>query len=245
MGAFEQFTLSEIVIRYPASAAVFEKYHLDFCCGGKKNLSDACREQGLALDFVQHELEQIEAENSNRNGKIEFKDMEPNLLIDYIESNHHAYVRKAVPLIQQRLVKVVKAHGQKHKELVEIAELFEDVTEEMALHMQKEEKTLFPYIREIAETVKNSGKYTRPGFVTIRNPISVMEFEHERAGTAMKNICRISGFYEPPADACTTYRLCLTELDEFERDLHKHVHLENNILFPKAVQIENILIHNN
>lgn len=242
MESIDDLTLSEIVIKYPFAANVFEKHRLDFCCGGKKTLSAACAENGIEVEGVRSELEMAAEKTLHRSGKIEFNDMDLGLLIDYIESNHHAYVRNAIPVIQAHILKVVNAHGKNHPEMKEISEHFDEVADEMTLHMRKEEHMLFPYIRQIAESKEQKDAIAPPAFKTVRNPISVMEFEHERAGRAMEKIRTISRNYEPPADACTTFRLCLTELDEFERDLHKHVHLENNILFPKAVNIENDLI---
>ena len=242
MESINNLTLSEIVIKYPFSANVFEKHRLDFCCGGKKTLSAACAENGIDVAGICGELEKADNKTASRSNKIEFNDMNLGLLIDYIESNHHAYVRNAIPVIQAHLQKVVNAHGKNHPEMKEINEHFNDVADEMTMHMKKEEQMLFPYIRQMAESQKQQDAIVAPSFKTVRNPISVMEFEHERAGQAMAKIRTISHNYEPPADACTTFRLCLTELDEFERDLHKHVHLENNILFPKAVTIENELV---
>ncbi|KAB2879284.1 iron-sulfur cluster repair di-iron protein [bacterium] len=242
MESIDNLTLSEIVIKYPFSANIFEKHRLDFCCGGKKTLSAACAENGIDVAGICGELAQANNQASYRSDKIEFNDMNLSLLIDYIESNHHAYVRNAIPVIQAHLQKVVNAHGKNHPEMKKINEHFDDVADEMAMHMKKEEQMLFPYIRQMAESHNKRHIVEPPAFKTVRNPISVMEFEHERAGQAMAKIRTISHNYEPPADACTTFRLCLTELDEFERDLHKHVHLENNILFPKAVTIENALI---
>ncbi len=245
MEMLEQLTLSEIVIKYPVSANIFEKYRLDFCCGGKKKLADACFENGVALHSVEKELRDLVSSAQKRFAKTECNDMDLDLLMDYIETNHHAYVRNVLPVIQNHLAKVVKAHGERHPEMKEIAELFADVAEEMTLHMHKEEKMLFPFIRQMADMRNGQAFLKAPTFHTVKNPISVMEFEHEHAGRAMEKIRVTSRNYEAPADACTTYRLCLAELDEFERDLHKHVHLENNILFPKAVNLENELINNN
>lgn len=242
MESIDHLTLSEIVIKYPFSANVFEKHRLDFCCGGKKTLSAACAENGIDVAGVCSELQIADKKTAYRSGRIEFSEMEIGLLIDYIESNHHAYVRNAIPVIQAHLQKVVNAHGRNHPEMKEINEHFDEVADEMTMHMRKEEQMLFPYIRQMAESHKKRDAVVPPAFKTVRNPISVMEFEHDRAGRAMDRIRTISRNYEPPADACTTFRLCLTELDEFERDLHKHVHLENNILFPKAVTIENELV---
>ena len=245
METLDHLSLSEIVIQYPFSANVFEKYRLDFCCGGKKTLFAACAENGLVINIVRQDLEKAFDANVIRNGKIGFQEMDLGLLMDYIESNHHAYVRHALPVIALHLEKVVKAHGKNHPEMKQIAEHFEEVTEEMTLHMQKEEKMLFPFIRDMVRSSAEQNTVTPPAFKTVRNPISVMEFEHERAGKMMEKIRTLCSGYTAPADACTTFRLSLAELDEFERDLHKHVHLENNILFPKAVKIEEELIYKN
>ena len=242
MENINHLSLSEIVIKYPHYANIFEKHRLDFCCGGKKTLSAACMEKGLAVSEVRKELEMASEQKAVPTSKIEFRNMELDLLIDYIESNHHAYVRNAMPVIQAHLKKVVNAHGKNHPEMKKISEHFEELSDEMTNHMKKEEQILFPYLRQLAASKKQNKALAVPAFQTVRNPISAMESEHDRAGRIMASIGNMSNHYQPPEDACTTFRLCLAELDEFERDLHKHVHLENNILFPKATFMENELI---
>ncbi len=232
----ETLTIKEIVTQDFQTAAVFEKHSLDFCCRGGKTIDEACKEKGIAPESVYAELTRIapsaQAETSR------FKQWSPDFLIDYIVTNHHAYVSKMIPVIFAHTQKVASVHGERHPEVIRIAEIFQGVAEELTRHMQKEELMLFPYIKHLVDVKKNSTPFRRPPFGTAQNPIRMMMQEHQQAGDEMYEIRALSNSYAPPEDACTTYRVTYQELQEFERDLHQHVHLENNILFPAAVQIE-------
>jgi regulator of cell morphogenesis and NO signaling len=160
------------------------------------------------------------------------------MLVSYIVSNHHAFVRQAMPALLAHTTKVAAVHGDQHPELREIAGLFERAADEMTSHMGKEEQILFPYIVALEDAAADAATAPSAPFGTVRNPIRMMEAEHESAGDAMARIRELTSGYAVPPDACTTYRVCFQELEEFERDLHEHVHLENNILFPKAARIE-------
>ncbi len=159
-------------------------------------------------------------------------------MIDYIVNNHHFYVVNATSTIEKHLQKVAAAHGEKHPEVISIQEIFNSLKEELLNHMQKEEKMLFPYIKKLNIAVKNSLEVPIAPFGTVDNPLRVLESEHESAGKMMAEINKLSDGYVPPENACGTYIVLYSELKEFENDLHKHVHLENNILFPKALELE-------
>lgn len=230
--------IGEIVARNFHAAQVFESFGLDFCCGGKKSISDACAEKKLNPENVISELSKIDEKLLNEQ---RFENWEPDFLIDYIVNNHHLYVVNSVFSIEHHLQKVTSAHKEKHPEVVSIQAIFSELKEELLNHMQKEEKMLFPYIKKLSLAVKNSLEIPIAPFGAVETPLTVLESEHESAGKMMAEINKLSAGYAPPDDACGTFRVLYQELNEFENDLHMHVHLENNILFPKALGLENKL----
>jgi len=223
-------TLAEIVTENHEAAAVFEKHGLDFCCKGKRALQTACAEKNLPAEIVVAELEHVlpTEDSSTDINKLSLSE-----LVDYIVNTHHTFVKQQMPLIFSWLEKVSTKHGERHNELYKIFESFSWLKHEMEMHMRKEELILFPRIKQLDEPAGCShGCGTN-----IQPPIGVMEDEHEQAGNLMENIRTYSSNYRAPADACTTYRLSFAALQAFEKDLHRHVHLENNILFPKAIEL--------
>ena len=229
-------TLKEIVTDNFQTAAVFEKFSLDFCCRGGKTIEQACKEKGIDAIVLLNELSSVAF--AANNDKPRFAEWEPDILAAYIVEHHHAYVRKMIPIIYTHTQKVASVHGMNDPEVIEIARHFETVAVEMHQHMGKEEQLLFPYITLLHEGKKKNTGVETPPFGTVQNPIRMMEAEHQNAGDEMYAIRALSNGYTPPDDACTTYRVCFQELQDFERDLHEHVHLENNILFPAAVLME-------
>lgn len=228
-------SIGEIVKKDFRAAAVFERYGLDFCCGGKKSIGQGCAEKGIDPEKVLSDVVKLQ----NAAGRVEnFDAWEIDFLADYIINRHHSFVRSQLPVLSAHIRKIISVHGERHPELLSIGGHFEAVQAELTRHMHNEEHILFPYIKRLIDI--RSGRFPKqaPPFVTVENPIRVMEIEHEEAGDAMKQIRRLSNNFMPPEDACTTYRVCFAELQEFERDLHQHVHLENNILFPKAIELE-------
>lgn len=227
--------IGEVVAGNFHAAKIFEDHGLDFCCGGKKTIEAACGEKGVNTDQLLAELESINAVNPS---STHFDKWEADFLAEYIINNHHAYVVNAVSTIEHHLQKVVSAHGEKHTEVVKIESVFTELKNELLDHMAKEEKMLFPYIKKMNIALKNTLEMPVPPFGTVENPIKVMESEHDNAGLLTKEINKLSNGYQPPKDACTTFRVLYNELKEFEDDLHVHIHLENNILFPKAKLLE-------
>jgi regulator of cell morphogenesis and NO signaling len=227
-------TLAQIVNSNHKTASVFEKYHLDFCCKGKRSLAQACDEQDLVLSEVAEQLEDIFSKIEN--GNIDFGKMSLSQLCDYIVQTHHAYVKNEMPQIYAYLHKVASKHGDRHPELVKIFQMFAAVKEEMEGHMKKEELILFPRIKEMEKLANSGTEQFQMNIGYLQSPINVMEHEHDHAGTQLNEIRLLTGDYTPPQDACTTYRLSFAALQAFEIDLHQHVHLENNILFPKAIE---------
>lgn len=229
--------IKEIVNEDFRTAAVFEKYSIDFCCGGKKPLEAACKEQGIDVAHVLADLRNLDSIAQGRNG-ARFTEWELDLLAQYIVQNHHQYLRRAIPSLLAHTQKIASVHGKNHPELLPIAEQFEAVANELNGHMMKEERILFPYISALAAARRNGTTPPQATFQTVRSPIAMMESEHQSAGDGTAFIRNASKGFTLPADACTTYRVTYQELEEFERDLHQHVHLENNILFPKAIELE-------
>jgi regulator of cell morphogenesis and NO signaling len=233
-------TLADIVTKNFKTAGIFEKYDLDFCCGGNKTIAQACLENGTDPSLVFYEIEKIDSEKVEIPERVDDWDLD--FIVDYIVNNHHKFVRYMIPIISSHTNKVTSAHGKNHPETITVAKVFSTVYKDLKQHMMKEEEILFPYIKYLVKVRNGGAKFEKPYFGRISNPINMMELEHQSAGESMYSIRKLTNSYAIPTDACNTYRVCLKELKEFEEDLHKHVHLENNVLFPKAVFLEEQLI---
>jgi regulator of cell morphogenesis and NO signaling len=221
-------TLSQIVTENYQAAYVFEKYGLDFCCKGKRQLKDACEEKQISIDSL---LNEINIVLSAKPIGPDFNNMSLMELTGYVVRVHHTYVKKNAHKILAYVTKVAAKHGDRFPYMIEVCKLFSEVQEEMMQHMFKEEKILFPRISQLELPDKPS---TSIDF--LQAPIDVMEHEHDHAGSLMQQIRVLTNNYQAANDACTTHRLTFTALKDFEEDLHQHVHLENNILFPKAIE---------
>jgi regulator of cell morphogenesis and NO signaling len=223
-------TLVTIALSNHEFIPVLEKYGLDFCCRGKKTLAEACAEKNLPPEQVATELSQIlRIDRKN----MPFTEMTADELIAYITIHHHFYVRNSIPTIVTHIEKVANKHGDRYPYMKEVYTLFQEVIEDLLPHMDKEEKVLFPRIKRIAAAFA-SGQPDSGDSMLVTIPIQVLESEHDHAGQLMYKIRELTQQYTAPEDACTTFRICLEELRFFEQDLHQHVHLENNILFPMA-----------
>ncbi|MFN8292152.1 MAG: iron-sulfur cluster repair di-iron protein [Chitinophagales bacterium] len=220
------------------TAHVFKKYGIDFCCGGGVSLERACRKNNVDINDLIADLQKLENAPS---GAHNFNNWEIDFLCDYIVNTHHAYVNEALPMILSYAQKVASVHGHAHPPVVEILKLFHAVAGELVPHMKVEEFVVFPYIKKLVAAKKSNQPMEAAHFSTVQNPISTMENEHEIAGNLLREISKISNNYTPPEWACNTFKALYAKLDEFEQDLHIHVHLENNILFPKAIQLESDL----
>lgn len=235
-------TVGDIVTKDFRAARIFANYNIDFCCGGKKTLSEACSAGNAEIEAVIDELSKLGKVSGN---DTRFENWGADFLVDYIVNNHHAYINRSIPLIEMHLEKVSEKHGAAHPEVLKLNGLFGEVKEELLSHMMKEEKMLFPYIKNLQLAEKGGFKVHHAPFGNVENPIRVMEMEHQKAGNVLKAISDVTNNYKAPDDACNTYKVLYQELDEFEKDLHVHIHLENNILFPKAIELENNLTKNN
>ncbi|MDO6429383.1 iron-sulfur cluster repair di-iron protein [Flavitalea sp. BT771] len=229
-------TLGQIAVKDLRKADVFKKYGLDFCCGGKKTVKEACAEKGLDVARIEEELKQAGKSPSSR--PLPYNEWPLDFLADYIVNTHHSYVKQHLPEIMAYAEKVMQVHGNHHPELIVIRRLVQEMNDELTAHLAKEENVLFPYIKALVAARNGSQPSQDAGFGTVQHPISLMEKEHEMVGSNLAQIRALSRNYLLPEDACATYGLLYKLLDEFEADLHVHVHLENNILFPKALDLE-------
>ena len=240
MTTIDNKTVADVVSENIKTAHVFKKYGIDFCCGGGITIDKACKKKNLDYSQLKEELLKVDdapkAYNYN-SWKLDF-------LIDHILNIHHSYVEESIPLILQYSNRVAEVHGHHYTEVLKINTLFNEAANELASHMKKEENILFPYIKSLLQTEIAKEPLNSPSFGSINNPITMMEMEHEAVGDIFKEIARLTNNYTPPEDACNTFRALYAKLDEFEQDLHQHIHLENNILHPKAKQLEQTLMNN-
>lgn len=236
MNITEENTVAEIVTKNIKTADIFKKHGIDFCCGGGISIKKACEKHNISFADLEKELMHIDSSTSKA---YDYDSWSLDFLIDHIQNVHHTYVEENIPLVLQYSNKVAKVHGHHYKEVVAINNLFHTVAQELAAHMKKEELILFPFVKQLVKAEKEGSKVKVPHFGTVNNPIAMMEDEHENAGDIFKEIKQLSNNYTPPENACNTFKALYAKLDEFEQDLHQHIHLENNILFPKAIALEN------
>lgn len=232
-------TIGEIVRADYRTSDVFKKYGIDFCCGGGKSIAAACEEQALDVDTIIEEIKKTVATAKGNDSGLPYDEWPLDLLANYVQKIHHGYVTKAIPVLTAYLDKIAQVHGDRHPELFEIKELYAETAGELTKHMKKEELMVFPYIQKLMQ-LEGAGatELPTPAFGSIAALIDQMEEEHEEEGDRFKKIAALSNNYTPPQDACNTYMVAFQKLKEFEEDLHLHIHLENNILFPKSKELE-------
>ena len=228
-------TVADYVTENIKTAHIFKKHGIDFCCGGGISIEKACEKNNVNFDELVSELSNLEKNTSYLN---DYNKWELDFLIDFIINTHHKYVEENLILLKQYGDRVAKVHGHLYSELLEIKELIHIVAGELASHMKKEELILFPFIKKLVNAKRDGTKVEIPNFGTVDNPIKMMEEEHDKAGDIFKRISELTNTYKTPENACNTFKALYAKLEEFEDDLHQHVHLENNILFPKAKLIE-------
>ena len=234
MITIEEKTVAEVVSENIKTAHVFKKYGIDFCCGGGITIDKACKQGKIDFDNLKNELLAVDEVTRG----YDYNKWELDFLIDHILNVHHTYVEESIPLILQYSERVAKVHGHHFIEVLEINNLFKEIANELTSHMKKEETILFPYIKQLLESKNEGLDFEIPSFGSVNNPIQMMEEEHESAGNIFKEIAILTNNYSPPKEACNTFRALYSKLDEFEQDLHQHIHLENNILHPKAIRLE-------
>ncbi|MCJ8154549.1 iron-sulfur cluster repair di-iron protein [Chryseobacterium sp. SSA4.19] len=227
--------IGDIVAEDFRTAAVFKRYGIDFCCKGGRTIEEACDSKKLGKEQVYEDIENLPKSSGD---SIDFNSWPLDLLADYVEKTHHRYVEEKTPVLQAFLDKLCKVHGGSHPELFQIRDLFESSAQDLGAHMKKEELMLFPFIKNMVNAKISGNAIQQPPFGTVENPVNMMKHEHTVEGERLRKIAELTDEYNPPADACNTYRVTFSMLQDFENDLHKHIHLENNILFPKAIRLE-------
>lgn len=235
-----ELTVGQMVAQDYRTAQVFKNHKIDFCCKGNRTLEEVAEKNRLDLAQLKRELEAVQQQDQGENTNFESWPLD--LLADYVEKKHHRYVEERIPILRPYLEKLCKVHGDRHPELFDILEHFNTTAGELSMHMKREELVLFPWIRKMVAYLAKGEVPESPHFGTVQNPIKQMMSEHDNEGERFRKIAALSDDYTPPADACNTYRVTFSLLQEFEDDLHRHIHLENNILFPKAEQMEKQLL---
>ncbi|MCB0770081.1 MAG: iron-sulfur cluster repair di-iron protein [Flavobacteriales bacterium] len=229
-------TIGSIVAEDYRAAAVLTAKGIDFCCKGGRSVEEVCRTKGIDPDALTKEIQDLLARDTQAGS--DFKSWTMTKLVDHIEYMHHGYVNQRVPIIQQSLEKLCKVHGDRHPELFEIAKEFNACAGAMAAHMKKEELILFPFARTLERSQRDGTPLPTPHFGTVNNPVQMMMEDHDAEGERFRRIATLSNDYVNPPDGCATYSTAMNMLKEFEEDLHLHIHLENNILFPRVIALE-------
>lgn len=228
-------TIGEMVAEDFRVAAIFKKHKIDFCCNGNRSLEEACEKKHLQVAEIYDEIINLPSKNGS---ETDYNSWPLDLLADYVEKTHHRYVEEKSIILLQFLDKLCKVHGDRHPELFKITELFSESAKELAAHMKKEELILFPFIKKMVDSKQKGEILKTSHFGSVENPIGMMIHDHDVEGERFREIARLTNNYQFPADACGTYQVTYKMLEDFENDLHRHIHLENNILFPKAVLLE-------
>ncbi len=234
-------TVREIALNQPSSIRVFEQFGIDYCCGGRKPLAIACTEQDIEFGSLLAALEA--AVEKPDTGATNWTSASLESLVTHITSTHHQYVKRELPRLDTLAQKVVARHGSTHAEVAEIRAALATLDSELTQHLAKEELVLFPYIANLERAVASGDSKPHACFATVANPIAMMTQEHDAAGVLLAEIRHLSSGFTPPQDACTTFHAFYDGLKEFEQDLHQHIHLENNILFPRAIEMEASATH--
>lgn len=232
-------TLRSIALEHPPTIRVFEDFHLDYCCGGNRPLAEVCAEKGIAMEAL---LTALAEADGNQAGEQDLAQATLTELIEHIVKTHHAYVRNELPRLQTMAGRVAVKHGKAHPETIVIDGQLRQLAEELIFHLNKEERILFPYIVGLERSRSENAAAPSSCFASVEHPIQAMMQEHAEAGALMEEMRAASGDYTPPGDACPTFAGLYHGLNAFEEDLHRHVHLENNLLFPRAMELEKELL---
>lgn len=231
--------VGELAREIPHACRVFERHKIDYCCGGKRTLTEACERVGAPLDAVVAAL----SEPARDAGRERVWTSEPiDALVAHIVGTHHAYLAEELPRISALADKVAKVHGGEHPYLLRVREVFEAIRADLEPHMMKEERVLFPYLLRLGSSARGGARPTAPPFGSAANPIRCMDEEHESVGDALEELRARTSGYAPPPHACGSWRALYAALSELELDLHQHIHLESNVLFPRALVLEEELL---
>jgi regulator of cell morphogenesis and NO signaling len=230
-------TVREVALDLPESKRLFEELKIDYCCGGHRPLTDACASAGLEINQVMELLANVGQSKVPSNG-IDFQKLTLSGLIDHIVETHHDFTKTEMIRLEALTDKVIKAHGENHRELIRVGELVHLLCTDLKPHMFKEEQVLFPYIVTMERARLQGRPIPFPPFGTVKNPIRMMMTEHDTVGDLLRDLRIVTNDYKMPADACMSYQALFQALEGLEKDLHQHIHLENNLLFPKAAAME-------
>lgn len=231
-------TVRELALENPSAAGVFEKLGIDYCCGGRQTLEQACRAAGVEAGKVVNALAAAQTSGEAKTPATDWQSAPLAELIAHIRATHHEYTRQAIARLGPLFDKVCAAHGANHPELFNLRETFGKLGAELTTHLMKEELVLFPYVERMEESVLQHEPILPPPFGSLQNPVAMMEHEHDSAGDALRILRTGSNGFAPPPDGCASYQILYRSLAELEADLHRHIHLENNILFPRAIALE-------
>ena len=234
-------TISEIVRSDYRTAEVFKKYNINYCCSGQVSLETACSIRELNLEMIRLELEEV-SRNIQLSQSLQFNEWKLDFLVDYILNIHHAYLHNALPALELSLVEFITGHQRKHIELYSIQQIFMELSEILQTHNKHEEEIIFPYIKQIEAAHRRKESYGNLFVRTLRKPLKNIEKEHDEIAMLLKKLKSCSNNYNFPVNACTNHQVLYHKFREFHDDLVQHIHLENNILFPRAIQIENELL---
>lgn len=243
MENFAQTKVSDIVTKNYLTAMIFSKYGIDFCCNGKRTIARACKDDTVLIDSLEAEIKQFFATQAQTAQVVDYASWPLEALVQHVKNKHHSYIREHIPLIQGYLHKLCRVHGKNHPELFEIDQLFTASSDDLLVHLQKEEQILFAYIFEIVAASNTNTKLHRLPFMTIKNPVAMMMSEHTTEGERFLHIRELSNDFTAPADGCNTYKAAYAALADYERDLHLHIHLENNLIFERAIVVEEELFN--
>jgi len=230
-------TVRDIALAAPATTRIFEEFHIDYCCGGRRSVADACAAVGADPVIVQERLDDVLA-TPDPNAKFQPEKAGPSELIGYILATHHVFTVEETTRLTTLMEKVVRKHGEAHPELVDLRETYAHLVESLIPHMRKEENVLFPYIQQMEAAVKNGSAPPLPHFGTVENPVRMMMRDHEGDGLRLARIRTLTNHFTAPEGACPSFTALYAGLEDLERDLHRHIHLENNVLFPAAMELE-------
>jgi len=228
----------DVALEMPQAKRVFEKLKIDYCCGGDKPVGEACASAGVEVANLERMLEEAGKTEGRGGGSLDFRSANLNDLVTHILDKHHVYTKEEMARLEALIEKVIGAHGENHPELRQIGGVFQKLCAELRPHMFKEEQILFPYIIETENSVLQNRPAPFAPFGTVNNPVRMMMMEHDTAGDLLRELRALSSNYAVPPDGCISYKTLYQALETFEQDLHEHIHLENNILFPRAIELE-------
>jgi regulator of cell morphogenesis and NO signaling len=231
-------TVRELAVAVPGATRIFEEFGIDYCCGGHHTITDACEVAQVHLEEILISLEQARRSAQTNKETTNWQAEPLSALTAYIVDKHHVFTKQELTRLEQLLGKVCSVHGQNHAELLRLRTLFQSLSQELIPHMLKEEQMLFPYINRLEEAASQGQAVLPPFFGTVGNPVRIMMLEHESAGEVLREMRALTGNYTVPPDGCISYQTLYQALAAFEEDLHEHIHLENNILFPGAEEVE-------